>query len=174
MKTLFLVRHAKAEAEDESLPERDRPLTARGGIEAQGMAERLARRAGRLDAVLSSPAAHARSTAGIFARRFGIGDGAVEVDERLHEAPAEELLAIVRGLEDRLAAVMLVGHNPGLARLAEQLSGGEVAKMPLCASAELRFDVSRWAQLGEQPAALVRFDDRKKPRAASPEDAAAE
>lgn len=174
MKTVFLVRHAKADGEDESLPGHERPLIARAVIEAQGMAERLARRGAPPEAVWCSTAVHARSTAEIFARRFGFEPGSIRVDERLFEASPETLLAILRGLDDRLASVMLVGHNPGLARLADQLSGGQVAKMPLCASAELRFDAPRWSQVGEQPACRVRFDDRKKPRAAHTEDAAAE
>ena len=171
MKTVVLVRHAKFDGEDESLPEHERPLTPRAVIEAQGMAERLARRGPPPQALWCSPAAHARSTAAIFARRFGLGPEAARVDDRLLDASPETLLSMLRELDDRLACVMLVGHNPGLARVADQLSGGEVAKMPLCASAELRFDAARWSQLGEQPACGVRFDDRKKPRAALTEDA---
>lgn len=174
MKTLFLARHAKVESdEDESLPDRERPLTVRGVAEAQGMAERLARRVAPPDAVFSSPAAHARKTAEIFAKRFGIGAGAVTVDERLLDSSPETLLALVHGLDERLATVMVVGHNPEIGKLAEQLSGGEVGKMPLCAVAELRFDAARWPQLGEQPPAMVRFDDRKKPRPAPTEDVTA-
>lgn len=166
MKTLFLARHAKFDSDDESLPERERPLTARGLAEVQGMAERLARRELRPDAVLSSPAVHARATAEVFAKRFGLGAQAVQVDERLHDASPETVLAVIHGLSDSLQAVMLVGHNPGVARLAGQLSGGEVSGMPLCATAELRFEAARWPELGSMPAALVRFDDRKKPRPA--------
>ncbi|MFO1337848.1 MAG: histidine phosphatase family protein [Burkholderiaceae bacterium] len=172
MKTLFLARHAKFDQDDESLPERERPLTARGLAEAQGMAERLARRGLQPDAVLSSPAVHARATAEVFAKRFGLGAQAVQVDERLHDASPEALLALIHGLPGSLQAVMLVGHNPGVARLAGQLSGGEVSGMPLCATAELRFDTTHWPQLGEQPAAQVRFDDRKKPRPAPSADEA--
>jgi phosphohistidine phosphatase len=173
MKTIFLVRHAKVDVEDQSLPEAERPLTARAAIEVQGMAERLARRDARPDVVLSSPALHARATAEIFARRFGMAPGAIGVDDRLRDSSPEALLALIGLLDERLATVMVVGHNPGVARVAEQLSGGEVTGMPLCAVAELRFDVAQWSQLGQQALALVRFDDRKKPRPA-PADASAD
>ena len=173
MKTLLLVRHAKVESEDENTPEAERPLTARGAIEVQGMAERLARRAARPDVVLSSPAAHARTTAEIFARRFGLEAGAVAVDDRLQASSPETLLAVIGSLDQRLVSVMVVGHNPEVAKLAGQLSGGEVTSMPLCAVAELRFDVTHWSQLGEKPPSMVRFDDRKKHRAEAGEDATA-
>lgn len=169
MKTLLLARHAKPDSDDEAAPEGEQPLTVRGLAEAQGMAERLARRGLRPDAVWCSPAAHARTTAEVFARRLGLDAAAVVVDERLHGSTPEALLALVHGLDEGLSTVMLVGHNPEVSRLAEQLTGGEVPRMPMCAVAELRFDVTRWSQLGEQPPALVRFDDRKKPRPAPTE-----
>jgi phosphohistidine phosphatase len=161
MKTLFLVRHAKPDNEDESLPERERPLSHTGLMDAQGMAERLARRGVRPDALVSSPAAHARRTAEVFAKRFGHGADAVVIDERLYETSPDALVELVRHLDERLATVMVVGHKE-VGKLAEELSAGQVASMPVCAVAELQFEVARWPQLGEQPAATVRFDDRKK------------
>ncbi len=170
MKTLFLVRHAKFDSDDENIPEPERPLTARGIAEVQGMAERLARRTTQPDVVLSSPAVHALATARAFAKRFGIDADAVRTDERLHDSSPEALLAVIHGLDEPLHVAMLVGHNPEVARLAKALSGDQIAGMPLCAVAELRFDATRWPQLGERPATHVRFDDRKKPRPAPGDD----
>ncbi|MFD1692416.1 SixA phosphatase family protein [Azotobacter chroococcum] len=44
MKTLFLVRHAKASKDDPELPDQDRPLTERGENDAPKMGKRLAKR----------------------------------------------------------------------------------------------------------------------------------
>ncbi|HEV8688904.1 MAG TPA: histidine phosphatase family protein [Ideonella sp.] len=161
MKILYLVRHAKSSKDDPRLPDRDRPLNERGMRDAPMMGERLAQRGVHPDAVISSPALRALTTAELVAKPLGIGPESIKIDNRLYEASPAVLLAVIRALDDARASAMLFGHNPEFTELAQRLSGGDIADMPTCAVAEFHFDTPTWSHLGEQPAGHVRVDSPK-------------
>ena len=147
MKTLILVRHAKAIRGDPSLPDIERSLDDRGRHDAARMGERLAERGVRPDLIVSSPALRARTTAQLMADPIGHPQQAIVIEDSLYASSVRNLLAIVHALDDRLDSVMLFGHNPEFADLARRLSG--IDDMPTCAVAEFRFDTQAWADVGE-------------------------
>lgn len=154
MKTLFLVRHAKASRDDPLLPDRKRPLTDRGRRDAKRMGERLAKRDVEPDRIVSSPAARALATAEIIAGELGCKRKDIVVDERLYAATQAQLLEVVHELPDKAKRAMLVGHNPELAVLANQLSG-DTGDLPTCAVVELAYDVESWSEIGTRAPARV-------------------
>lgn len=139
MTTLVLVRHAKSDWGDPGLDDHDRPLNGRGMADAPVLARRLADTGVRLDAILSSTALRARTTAAFFGAALGLEP---ELDPELYGAPASLLLssAVDRGVD----AVMVVAHDPGMTALAERLSGGGIGHMPTCAVATFRWDTPDW------------------------------
>ena len=147
MKTLFLVRHAKSSREDTSLPDRDRPLADRGERDAPKMGKRLARRKVKPELIVSSPARRALATAQLVAGELGYEAGRIVADDRLYASSPHGLLAVIRGLDDKLGCVMLFGHNPEFTELAHRLSG-EITDMPTAAVAEFTFDTQAWADVG--------------------------
>lgn len=147
MKTLFLVRHAKASRDDPLLPDRKRPLTDRGRRDAKRMGERLAKRGVEPDRIVSSPATRALATAEIMAGELGYKRKDIVVDDRLYAATQAQLLEVVRELPDEETCVMLYGHNPELAVFAHQLSG-DTGDLPTCAVVELGYDVESWSGIG--------------------------
>jgi phosphohistidine phosphatase len=161
MKTLFLVRHAKSNRDDPSLPDRDRPLNERGLHDAPRMGARLARRDVNPDLIVSSPALRALTTAQLFAAKIGYEGKRIVVDERLYAADAAILLAVIRALDEKTACVMLFGHNPEFGDLAQRLSGDPV-EMPTCAVAEFRFDIKSWSDVGTVAPKRIRFDKPTK------------
>ncbi len=68
MKTLHLLRHAWSSRDDASLPDRERPLEARGERDAARMSKRWSQRIEKPELILSSPAVRALATARIIAR----------------------------------------------------------------------------------------------------------
>ncbi|MEU1972792.1 histidine phosphatase family protein [Microbacterium sp. NPDC019599] len=135
---LALVRHAKSDWGDPSLDDHDRPLNDRGFRDAPVMARRLADSGFRADAILSSTALRAATTAAFFGEALGVP---VEQQEELYGAPASFLLdaAAERGV----ASVVVVAHDPGMSSLAWQLSG-EIGHMPTCAVATFTWDEDDW------------------------------
>jgi len=152
VKTLFLVRHAKASRDDPSLADRDRPLNKRGLNDAPAMGKRLHKQT--IDRIVSSPALRALTTAQLFADELGIARRSIVIDERIYATSADELLALIHELDDGHGCVMLFGHNPEFSELAARLAGRDV-DMPTCAVARLRFDAASWADV--RPSTLERF-----------------
>lgn len=155
MKTLFLVRHAKSSRDDPSLPDRERPLDDRGKRDAPKMGERLAKRDVKLDLLVSSPALRALTTAHLIADEIGYKRKDIVVDDRLYASSPDDLLAVIRALDNKLDRVMLFGHNPEFSDLAHRLSSG-IIDMPTSAVAEYNFDTKAWSDVGEvEPAKAV-------------------
>ncbi len=119
---LILWRHAEAEDADGKTPDAKRRLTARGEKQAQQMAAWLKARLPKRTTLLVSPTERAQQTAHALGINFKvepkIGTGA---------DPAH-LLAAAGWPETRKdGAVVLVGHQPTLGRLAALLLAGEEA-----------------------------------------------
>ena len=111
---LILWRHAEAE---ESLPDRARKLTQRGHKHAARMAEWLQQRLPAKFTVLSSPAERTRQTA------LALGVPFKTVDALAPGASAARILEAAEW-PDRKGAVIVVGHQPDLGRLAAFLVSG--------------------------------------------------
>lgn len=139
MTTLVLVRHAKSDWGDPGLDDHDRPLNERGLADAPALAGRLAATGVTLDAVLSSTALRARTTASFFGSAFGIDP---ELDPALYGAPAATLLSAA--VARKVPSVMVVAHDPGMTALAQGLSGGGIGHMPTCAVATFVWDTDDW------------------------------
>jgi phosphohistidine phosphatase len=162
MKQLTLVRHAKSSKDDPSIPDFDRPLNRRGKEEAPEMGRRLAARGLKPDAVVTSPAKRARSTARKIARELGYALQAIREDEAVYDASLATLVEIVRGLDERWEHVLLVGHNPGFAELADSLSAGAVRDLPTCAVVGLGFPSDTWREAAEGHGTVLFFDSPKR------------
>ena len=66
MRQLLLIRHAKSDWGDFSLPDFDRPLNERGKRDAPVMAQRLLDKKITIDAFVSSPAKRAKKNSQSF------------------------------------------------------------------------------------------------------------
>jgi phosphohistidine phosphatase len=112
---LILWRHAEAE---EAHPDLARKLTARGQKHAARMAEWMQQRLPSRFTVLASPAERTRQTA------LALGVPFKTVPSL---APGASVAQILNAAEwpDRKGAVILVGHQPDLGRVAAFLISGE-------------------------------------------------
>lgn len=157
MKTLVLVRHAKSAWDEPGIDDHDRPLADRGLRDAPEMGRRLAERGLEPDVIRSSTAVRARTTAELIADALGLAPDRLDLDERLYGASPEDILGVVRELDDAIGTAMVVAHDPGMSDLAFALSG-TIEHMPTCAVAEFRFDVASWPEAVEAEPVETRFD----------------
>ena len=74
-------------------------------------------------------------------------------DHRLYAASASTLRAVLSETEDSADEVLLVGHNPGLEELLQDLTG-ELAQMPTAALARIVLDVKKWSKLRDRSGEL--------------------
>jgi phosphohistidine phosphatase len=161
MKSLSLLRHAKSGWDDPSLADFDRPLNARGREAARAMGRAMRELGLAYDRILASPAARVTGTIEEAAEGYGPLDP--YYDARIYLAAPATLLEIIRAADDRHERLLLVGHNPGIERLALLLGRGgalddQVAlKYPTGALAEIHFPIARWRDVGESKGTLARF-----------------
>jgi len=117
---LILWRHAEAEDAAPTVPDGKRRLTARGEKQAHEMAKWLRARLPKKIRILVSPATRTQQTAHALALPF-------ETEARLAiGADAADLIAAADWPE-HAGALLLVGHQPSLGRLAALLVSGSEA-----------------------------------------------
>lgn len=136
---LALVRHAKSDWGDPDIDDHDRPLNERGERDAPRMARQLVETGFWPEAVISSTALRARTTAEVFAHAL---DAPLRLEERLYAASATTLLTVAA--ESGLQRVTLVAHDPGLTVLAARLSRDRIDRMPTCAVALFTWAETSW------------------------------
>jgi phosphohistidine phosphatase len=156
------VRHAKSSWEHPELTDFDRPLNARGLRDAPRIAQRLAERGVDPQRILSSPANRAASTARTIAARFGLLPQGLIYRERIYDAQVADLMAVIAEVEQSVASLLLVGHNPGLTLLAERLLAAPLGNIPTAGACGLRLDIHFWHQVQSQKGELLFFDYPKK------------
>jgi phosphohistidine phosphatase len=161
MKTLFLVRHAKAVPPQPGLPDHDRTLNDRGRRDAPEMGRRLAQRGVLPDLMITSTAARARATAQLLAAELGLQPSLVREDARLYASSAGNLLYIIQEQDDDRDCLMLVGHNPEMSELALHFSR-EMPEMPTAAVARIDVDVQSWVLVGSTTPVAAVIDFPKK------------
>lgn len=163
MHQLLLLRHAKSSWDDPKLADRDRPLSKRGRRAAAAMRKAMLDLGLTPDVVLVSPSRRTQET--LAALEPWDDTPLVEPVEALYLATAPQLLAILRGVNETVRSLMLIGHNPGMHELAVLLASTTAANdanrrvtagFPTAALAEFSV-ATQWQQLDAAGARLVRF-----------------
>lgn len=162
---LILTRHAKSDWDNPRVPDRERPLNARGRRGARLLGDWLASRGYEPEEVLCSPAQRTRETWEHAASAVMETRPELRFDPAIYEASPDGLLRVLRGA--RQQTVMLVGHNPSIASLAAMLPARvpvdpAFRRYPTSATLVLDFQIDGWADL--QPGTgsvldFVSFDD---------------
>jgi phosphohistidine phosphatase len=166
MRQLLLLRHAKSTWDDAMMPDRDRPLNARGRRSATVMREAMRDLGLAPDLVLVSTSRRTMETL----EMLEPWDDAplIEATDSLYLANPVQLLAALHSVAETVRSVLLIGHNPGLHDLAVSLAGpramasGSEATRALAAGfptgALAEFVVAgSWRELREGGGRLVRF-----------------
>ncbi|NNC83061.1 MAG: hypothetical protein HKN79_05745 [Flavobacteriales bacterium] len=154
MKTLYINRHAKSSWKDHSLRDHDRPLNKRGHINAEFMAARFAEET-QVDAIISSPAVRALSTARYFAKALGKGENEIQVEPVIYGAGVREMVQLLDQLSDEIQSVIVFGHNPTFTDLAYHLDHSFTSHLVTCARVRIDFEIEEWAALGSDCGKVV-------------------
>ncbi|MFJ5830566.1 SixA phosphatase family protein [Streptomyces sp. NPDC093089] len=159
---IVLLRHAKADWNDES--DHERPLAERGRKDAPVAGRRLSETGIPFDLALCSTAARTRETWKLAVPELPQRPRTV-YEDRLYEASLGELIALLNETSDEVSDLLVIGHNPGMHALADALAGeaegDALARMnrsgfPTSAFAVLTFDGS-WKSVEHGVGRLVAF-----------------
>ena len=124
----------------------------------------MARHGLKPDVVVCSIATRTRQTWELVAGALA-AEPTVSYNDRLYEAGADAILALIRKSEPSTHALMLVGHNPGLHDVAQKLiAAGDIEarqrlaeKFPTGALAIIDFAFDDWRKLHLRSGRLDRF-----------------
>jgi phosphohistidine phosphatase len=166
MRQLLLLRHAKSSWDDAAMPDRDRPLNARGRRSAAAMRQAMRNLGLSPDVVLVSPARRTMET--LEALEPWDDTPLIDPVDSLYLGNVMQLTAALHGVAETVRSVLLIGHNPGLHDLALSLAGDRAMRaggeneraladgFPTGALAEFVVPGSWW-DLREGGGRLVRF-----------------
>jgi phosphohistidine phosphatase len=162
MKTLLLMRHAKSSWKDESLADLERPLNNRGSRDTPFMGKLLRERRIQPDALISSPAVRAMTTARVIAGELRFDPAGIRADKVLYQGDTPAMIEMISRTDAACGTILLVGHNPGITLLANRLSDSSIEHFSTCAVACFRFEIDSWNMLANSPGKLEFFERPKK------------
>lgn len=163
MRRLLLLRHAKSDW-PEGIDDVMRPLAERGLLDAPEMGKAITKAQIVPEFAFISPAIRTRQTWKLAAMEF---DKIVAVIEEsgLYAASEKTILDVIRSAPASVQTLMIVGHNPGLERLARSFakSGDPDAvrriekKYPTCGLAMIELPINDWKDAAPPAGRLEMF-----------------
>ncbi len=143
---LILMRHAKSSWDDPLQSDHERSLNKRGRASAPAIGKWLSDNGFQPDELLCSTAERTRETY----TRLGLKAEHTRYEDALYLASADTMLRILQSA--RGTTVLMLGHNPGIADLAQRLTKQapdhtRFFDYPSCATTVFSFDVDTWEQV---------------------------
>lgn len=154
-RTLYLVRHAKAEDRNYFEDDHERNLVPEGVIAAARMGSYLCLNDVQADVIITSIANRAKDTAKIVAEQLHFDSEKIVVNEHLFDGGPRSYLTAVNNLPDTCASAMIIGHNPDISYFAEFLTHQDVGSMSTAAVAAVTFDNLQWAEISNRTGHLA-------------------
>jgi phosphohistidine phosphatase len=165
----MLLRHAKSSWDQVDVDDVDRPLAPRGRSAATLLGRFISRKGLEPELVLCSSATRARQTWEMVAAEWDQADQSglprLEMRASLYLASVGELFSTLRRIDDDVAAIMIIGHNPGMEQMARRLvSQGDPKglkrlrkKFPTAALAAIDLPIESWSTLKSGQGELQAF-----------------
>ncbi len=147
MKTLYLMRHAKAAWEEPGVSDVDRPLLPKGHKKTKLIVDYLLKRETSVDIIISSPAARAYETAKIVAEGLNYPVNKIKTDRKIYDGYNDRILDIIYGTSNEINSLMIFGHNPTITHLANLFLHPGIESMATSCIVCLSFDTDKWESI---------------------------
>ncbi|MDO8353182.1 MAG: histidine phosphatase family protein [Aestuariivirga sp.] len=165
MLSLMLLRHAKSSLADTGQADLDRPLNDHGKRSAVAMGRYMASNGLVPQLVLCSPARRTKETWSLVAGELATIPEILFAAEIYDFGDGKALMECLRSKAGAAQSILLVGHNPSIHGLAQDLIGTVSRnlrerlkeKYPTAALAVISFDLANWGSLTAGSGTLLRF-----------------
>lgn len=162
-KRLIVLRHGKAAYPP--VPDHERPLAARGNIEAPAAGRWLVEHGFYPDSIITSDAVRTRQTTTWVINELGDKAPTPYLDSRLYLTPAAQVLSVINETEEQVRTLMMVGHLPWVQELGMRLASVDSDEEAVIDMAEryptlglMVFDIpGDWASLDGRDANMTHF-----------------
>lgn len=154
---LYLMRHAQSADKQPGQTDKERELTVQGLRDSIKIGAWLYNEKINPDAIVSSTAVRAKSTAGLLVDTMKLMPEILRLNDELFDASVRTFLQEITQLEDTLNRVLCVGHNPAVSYLAEYLTKAEIGDLPPGGLVIIQFDILLWQKIGEGSGKFVKL-----------------
>lgn len=156
MKTLIIIRHAKAE-QSHGEPDSKRKLTEKGIADAEAMANKLLVKGYKPDKIFSSPSERTKETTAIFAQVNHVEEKNIKYFEDLYLGDTLQITEAITWLQENIDTLAIVGHNPGVTNFTNDVTGSLIDSLPTSGIAIINIDGNGldWKQFDEAKKTLV-------------------
>jgi len=164
MKTLYLLRHAKAESEGSSPKDIDRKLCERGRLACELIGERILQKQYIPQFVICSPSARTKETFELVSQAANLQIDC-EFIKDLYLADSEDIIENISSVSDDYSSLAVIGHNPGMHIAAvslvkdddSELNHQLALKYPTGTLTVLQFDCDSWQDVRAGQGNLIDF-----------------
>lgn len=146
MKTIYFVRHAKSSWEFD-LTDHQRPLNDRGLRDAPRVASYVADTLPKPDALRSSDAMRAKTTAFFFAKAYAISEQEIVLDHDLYDFSGNQVLDVIRATDNAIDCLMIFGHNNAMTSIVNTYGDQYIDNVATCGVTAIEFAINNWNDL---------------------------
>jgi len=149
VKTVRLLRHAKSDWQTPFTHDHERGLNARGINATKVMAPFINSSFSAETAIFTSSATRTQLTLSYISQQDPHSTLAPNwlVEKALYTFESNTLLNWLRLLDECYQDVCIVGHNPALTELVNELSDEAIVNLPTCGYVVLSCDINKWQEL---------------------------
>ena len=133
MKTLYMVRHAKSSWKHDVI-DHQRPLKGRGKKDCKLVSNKVKLEISSPEKIISSDANRALSTAQYFKDALKVSDADFSTNHDLYDFGGQNVMRIIKELDDAYDSVMIVGHNHAFTSIANMLGDKYFDNVPTSGS----------------------------------------
>lgn len=148
MKSLYLMRHGKAEAYGNGA-DADRQLAKKGEEQARKMGTYFRQHGIKPALVVSSHATRAVTTVSIMVSELNIPVKEIKIYDFIYHKDADALHDFILDLDDSVDSVLLVGHNPTVSDFVNHFIQPQTEGLPTGALAAIKFNTKSWKEISK-------------------------
>ena len=149
MKTLYIVRHAKAASRSLNIPDFERSLVKKGIKDAKLICAQLKTDEIKPELLISSPANRAFETAKVFAKVLGHPVRNIILEKDIYDSRYSLLLRLIKKLDDKYKTAMLFGHDPSISEIVMYLTKDFTEYLPKTGMVCINFNIYKWHRISK-------------------------
>jgi phosphohistidine phosphatase len=156
-KHLYLLRHGQSSEKQMGETDKERELSSQGTRESLLVGSYLLKEKVSLDAIITSTATRAKTSAGLIADALKADTEKIVLNEELFQASPRTFLDLINQLDDSLDHVMCIGHNPTITHVAEYITKAAIGDLVPAGLAVIRFNFNEWRNVSGGNGELVSY-----------------
>lgn len=162
MKTIIVMRHAKAVSKSHKINESDRKLKKKGVLATKNVAKKIMHFGIVPDLIISSPVTRALSTSQILADYFDLKQNILFRNYIFDsQFTFNDILNDIKDFDNESNTIIIVGHNPTISNLLNQINPSTDEHLKTSGTVVFDFNVDNWSEVNISNSIYRCFIDKK-------------